>query len=124
MVIVVDAGTVVNPQAAANQIIGAGVGGVGMALSEKQEIDQATGRLLANDFAGYHVAVNADVPIIEVSFINKPDPHINPMGAKGLGEVGLIGSAPAITNAIYNATGKRFRSLPVTPDKILEATSF
>ncbi len=119
MVIVVDAGTVVNPQAAANQIIGAGVGGVGMALREKQDIDKSTGRLVANDFAGYHVAVNADVPIIEVSFINKPDPNINPMGAKGLGEVGLIGSAPAITNAIYNAIGKRFRHLPVTPDKIV-----
>lgn len=119
MVIVVDAGTIINPQAAANQIIGAGVGGVGMALSEKQDIDLATGRLIGNDLAGYHVAVNADVPLIEVSFINKPDPYINPLGAKGLGEVGLIGSAPTITNAIYNAIGVRFKELPVTPDKVL-----
>ncbi|MCT8340702.1 xanthine dehydrogenase family protein molybdopterin-binding subunit [Flavobacteriaceae bacterium TK19130] len=123
MVIVVDAGTIVNPQAAANQIIGAGVGGVGMALTEKQEVDMNSGRLLGNDFAGYHVAVNADVPLIEVSFIDKPDPNINPMGAKGLGEVGLIGSAPAITNAIYNAIGVRFRKLPVTPDKVTSSLS-
>ncbi len=119
MVIVVDGGKIVNPKAAENQIIGAGVGGVGMALTEKQEIDSSTGRLIGNDFAGYHVPVNADMPMIEVSFINKPDYNRNPIGAKGLGEVGLIGSAPAITNAIYNAIGKRFTSLPVTPDTIL-----
>lgn len=119
MVIVVDGGKIVNPKAAENQIIGAGVGGVGMALTEKQDIDFNSGRLIGNDFAGYHVPVNSDMPIIEVSFIDKPDYNRNPMGAKGLGEVGLIGSAPAITNAIYNAIGKRFNSLPVTPDKIL-----
>ena len=90
-----------------------------MALLEKQGFDQETGRLLANDFAGYHVAVNADAPIIEVSFIDKPDPHINPSGAKGLGEVGLIGSAAAIANAIYNATGVRLRDLPITPESLV-----
>ena len=74
---------------------------------------------MGNDLAGYHFPVNADVPIIEVSFINKPDPHINPSGAKGLGEIGLIGAAAAFTNAIYNATGKRIRDLPVTPDKLV-----
>jgi xanthine dehydrogenase YagR molybdenum-binding subunit len=119
MVIVVDGGKIVNPKAAENQIIGAGVGGVGMALTEKQEIDLSSGRLIGNDFSGYHVPVNSDMPIIEVSFIDKPDYNRNPIGAKGLGEVGLIGSAPAITNAIYNAIGKRFKSLPVSPDKIL-----
>ena len=119
MVVVVDGGKIINPQAAANQIIGAGVGGVGMALREKQEVDLASGRLIGNDFAGYHVPVNADVPIIEVSFINKPDYNRNPAGAKGLGEVGLLGSAPAITNAIYNAIGKRFTNLPITPDMII-----
>ena len=119
MVIVADAGTIINKMAAANQIIGAGVGGIGMALLEEQGFDPQTGRMLGNDFAGYHVPVNADAPIIEVSFINKPDPHINPSGAKGLGELGLIGSAAAVTNAIYNATGKRVRKLPVTPDKLV-----
>lgn len=116
---VVDGGTIINEQAAANQIIGAVVGGIGMALLEEQEIDQKTGRLIGNDLAGYHFAVNASAPMVEVEFINKPDPHINPSGAKGLGEVGIIGNASAIANAIYNATGKRFRDLPITPDKIL-----
>lgn len=119
MVSVVDAGKIINEMAAANQIIGSAVWGVGMALQEEQVLDENTGRLIANDLAGYHFPVNADVPIIEVSFINKPDPHINPTGAKGLGEIGLIGAAAAITNAIYNATGKRVRDLPVTPDKLV-----
>lgn len=117
MVIVVDAGTVINEQAAANQVIGAGVGGIGMALEEEQQIDFKTGRLIGNDFGNYHFAVNADAPLIEVAFIGKPDVNINPSGAKGLGEVGIIGSAAAMANAIYNATGKRFRELPITPDK-------
>ena len=116
---VADGGTIINEKAAANQIIGAVMGGIGMALLEKQEIDHASGRLIGNDFAGYHFAVNASAPIVEVSFINKPDPHINPSGAKGIGEVGLIGNAAAIANAIYNATGKRLRDLPITPDKVL-----
>ena len=119
MVIVVDAGKIINEKAAANQVIGAGVGGIGMALLEQQGFDSKTGRMLGNDLAGYLVAVNADAPIIEVSFIDKPDPHINPSGAKGLGEVGLIGSAAAIANAIYNATGVRIRDLPITPEKLL-----
>ena len=77
--------------------------------------------MIDNDLAGYHLPVNASVPIIEVSFINKPDPHLNPSGAKGIGEVGLIGNAAAISNAIFHATGIRFRDLPVTPDKIIMA---
>lgn len=119
MVIVVDAGKIINQKAAANQVLGAGVGGVGMALLEEQKFDASSGQMIDNDFAGYHFAVNADVPIIEVSFINKPDPHINPSGAKGLGEVGIVGSAAAMANAIYNATGIRVRSLPITPDKLV-----
>ena len=118
---VADGGKIINEKAAANQIIGAVMGGIGMALLEKQEIDHASGRLIGNDFAGYHFAVNASAPIVEVSFINKPDPHINPSGAKGIGEVGLIGNAAAIANAIYNATGKRLRDLPITPDRVLMA---
>lgn len=121
MVCVVDAGKIVNEKAAANQIIGAAVGGIGMALLETQEVDHTYGRLVGEDFAGYHVTVQADAPIIEVSFIGIPDPQISSTGAKGLGEVGLIGCAPAIANAIYHATGKRLRDLPITPDKILMA---
>ena len=92
-----------------------------MALMEEQMVDAKLGGLIANDLAGYHFPVNADAPMIEVAFIGKPDPNINPTGAKGLGEVGIIGTAPAIANAIYNAIGKRLRDLPITPDKILLA---
>lgn len=119
MVCVVDGGRIVNEQAAANQISGAAVGGIGMALMEEQHIDTKLGSLIGNDLAGYHFAVNADAPIIEVAFINKPDVNLNPVGSKGLGEVGIIGCAAAISNAIYNAIGKRFRDLPITPDKII-----
>lgn len=119
MICIADGGKIVNDQAAANQMSGAAVGGVGMTLMEEQQVDARLGGLIADDLAGYHFAVNGDVPIIEVGFIGKPDPNINPTGAKGLGEVGIIGTAPAIANAIYNAIGKRFRDLPITPDKIL-----
>lgn len=120
-VCVADGGKIVNPQAAANQMSGAVVGGIGMALMEEVQVDARQGGLIADDLAGYHFAVNADAPVIEVAFIDKPDVNINPTGAKGLGEVGIIGAAAAITNAIYNATGKRLRDLPVTPDKILSS---
>lgn len=119
MVSVADGGNIINNMAASNQISGAVVGGIGMALMEGQEYDHKLGSLIGDDLAGYHVAVQADAPIIDVSFINKPDPHINPTGSKGLGEVGIIGCAAAIANAIYNATGKRMRSLPITPDKLM-----
>lgn len=119
MVCTVDAGKVINSKAAANQISGAAVGGIGMALMEEQNVDNVLGSLLSNDLAGYHFAVNADAPIIEVAFIDKPDFNSNPSGSKGIGEVGIIGCAAAIANAIYNATGKRLRNLPITPDKVL-----
>ena len=121
MVCVADGGTIVNEKPAANQISGAVIGGIGMALMEEQKADARLGALVGADLAAYHFPVNADAPIIEVKFINKPDVNINPSGAKGLGEVGIIGAAAAITNAIYNATGKRLRDLPVSPDKILLA---
>lgn len=119
LVSVADGGKIVNDKAAANQVSGAGVGGIGMALMEDMEFDTQYGSIIGDDLAGYHFPVHADAPVIEVAFINKPDPNINPSGAKGLGEVGIIGVAAAISNAIYNATGKRLRHLPITPDKIL-----
>ncbi|WP_322970043.1 hypothetical protein [Faecalibacter sp. LW9] len=85
-----------------------------MALLEEQQVDAQLGTLV-----GYHFAVNADGPKNDVAFIDQPDPHINQNGAKGIGEVGIIGTEPAIANTIYNATGKRIRSLPITADKIL-----
>jgi xanthine dehydrogenase YagR molybdenum-binding subunit len=114
-----DSGTIVSPKTARSQMVGGAVGGIGMALTEESVIDHRYGRYINNNFADYHVPVNADVPEIDVNFINKPDPYINPMGAKGMGEIALIGFSAAVANAVFNATGKRIRTLPITPDKIL-----
>ena len=115
----VDAGKVINEKTAESQIIGAVVGGIGMSLMEEGVVDHRYGRWVNNNFADYHVPVNADVPQVEVVFVNKPDPVLNPNGAKGIGEVGLVGFAAAMANAVYHATGKRIRELPITPDKVL-----
>jgi xanthine dehydrogenase YagR molybdenum-binding subunit len=115
----VDAGKIVNNKTAESQIIGAVVGGIGMSLMEEGVIDHRYGKWVNNNFADYHVAVNADVPHIDVFFVNKPDPILNPMGSKGMGEVGMVGFAAAVANAVYNATGKRIRDLPITPDKLI-----
>ncbi|WP_207515152.1 xanthine dehydrogenase family protein molybdopterin-binding subunit [Longitalea luteola] len=115
-----DAGTIVSPKTAASQMIGGVVGGIGMALMEDMVIDHRFGRPVNNNLADYHVPVNADIPPVDVLFVNKKDPHTNPMGSKGLGEIALVGVAPAVANAVFNATGKRIRSLPITPDKLME----
>ena len=114
-----DAGTVVNTKTSGNQMIGGAVGGIGMALMEGAVIDDRFGRYVTKDLAEYHVPVHADAPPIEVYFVNKPDPHVNQLGTKGIGEIAIIGVAPAIANAVFNATGKRIRNLPITPDKII-----
>jgi len=114
-----DSGTIVSPKTARSQMLGGAVGGIGMALTEEAVIDHRFGRYINNNFADYHVPVNADVPEIDVIFINKPDLLVNPMGAKGMGEIALIGFSAAVANAVFNATGKRIRTLPITPDKVL-----
>jgi xanthine dehydrogenase YagR molybdenum-binding subunit len=114
-----DAGTIVSAKTAASQMIGGAVGGIGMALMEDMVIDHRFGRPINNNLADYHVPVNADIPEVDVLFVGKKDPFINPMGSKGLGEISLIGVAPAVANAVFNATGKRIRSLPITPDKLI-----
>ena len=114
-----DAGTIVVEKQAANQMKGGVVGGIGMALMEEGVIDHRYGRWVNNNFADYHVPVHADVPNIEVLFVNKPDPVLNPVGSKGMGEIALIGFASAVANAVYHATGKRIRELPITQDKII-----
>ena len=119
VVTLADAGTIINAKTAGNQMIGGVTGGIGMALHEDAVIDHRFGRYITKDLADYHVPVHADVPPIEVMFVNKPDLIVDPMGTKGIGEIAIIGVAPAITNAIFNATGKRIRTLPVTPDKLL-----
>ena len=115
----IDAGKIINEKTAESQIIGAVVGGISMTLMEEGVIDHRYGRWVNNNFADYHVAVNADVPEIEVLFVDKPDPVLNPIGAKGMGEVGMVGFAAAVTNAIFHATGKRIREIPVTADKLM-----
>jgi xanthine dehydrogenase YagR molybdenum-binding subunit len=115
-----DAGAIVSQKTAAGQMIGGAVGGVGMALMEDLVIDHRFGRPINNNLADYHVPVNADIPDIDVLFVNRKDPHTNPMGSKGIGEIALIGMAPAIANAVFNATGKRIRALPITADKLME----
>ncbi|HEV7331975.1 MAG TPA: xanthine dehydrogenase family protein molybdopterin-binding subunit [Flavisolibacter sp.] len=114
-----DAGTIVNRKGAESQMKGGAVGGIGMALMEEGVVDHRYGRWVNNNFADYHVAVHADVPNIEVVFVNKPDPVLNPVGSKGMGEIALIGFAAAVANAVFHATGKRVRELPITPDKVL-----
>jgi xanthine dehydrogenase YagR molybdenum-binding subunit len=116
-----DAGTIVSPKTSESQMIGGAVGGIGMALMEERVIDHRFGRPINNNLADYHVPVNADIPNVDVLFVNKKDPYINPMGSKGLGEIALVGMAPAVANAVFNATGKRLRELPITRDKLMEA---
>ncbi|RYY13477.1 MAG: xanthine dehydrogenase family protein molybdopterin-binding subunit, partial [Cytophagaceae bacterium] len=94
--------------------------GVGLALMEEAVMDHRYGRYTNHDLANYHVATSADVPpAIDVLFIDKPDPHLDAIGAKGLGEIGLVGLTASIANAVYHATGKRVRELPITPDKLI-----
>lgn len=114
----VDAGKIVNDKTARSQVIGGVVGGIGMGLMEEAVIDHRYGKIINNSFADYHVPVHADIPEIVSLFVNKPDPMLNPMGSKGMGEVAYVGVAPAIANAVFHATGKRVRDLPITPDKL------
>ncbi|UOQ52398.1 xanthine dehydrogenase family protein molybdopterin-binding subunit [Hymenobacter cellulosivorans] len=114
-----DAGTIINEKTAGNQMKGGAVGGIGMALMEAAHMDDRFGRYVTKDFADYHVPVHADSPDVQVAFVNQPDPHVNALGTKGIGEIAIIGVAPAIANAVFNATGKRIRELPITPDKLI-----
>jgi xanthine dehydrogenase YagR molybdenum-binding subunit len=115
----VAAGRILNPKTAKSQIIGGVVWGIGMALHEETLLDHKFGRFMNANIAEYHVPVNADVHDIEVIFVEEPDDIVNPLGIKGLGEIGIVGVAAAIANAIYHATGKRVRNLPITLDKVL-----
>ena len=112
------AGRILNTKTASSQILGGVVWGIGMALHEQTLIDHRFGRIMNADFAEYHVPVNADVHDIKVIFVDEPDEHVNPMGIKGLGEIGIVGVAAAIANAVYHATGVRVRDLPITLDKL------
>ena len=114
----VAAGRILNPKTASNQITGGIVWGIGMALHEETLVDHTFGRIMNANIAEYHVPVNADVHDIKVIFVDEPDDIVNPLGIKGLGEIGIVGVAAAIANAVYHATGKRVRDLPITFDKL------
>ena len=112
-------GRILNPKTARSQIMGAIVWGISMALEEEGMLDDKVGRFMNHNYAEYHIPVAADIHDIEVIFVPEHDEVVNPLGAKGLGEIGIVGVAAAVTNAIWHATGKRVRSLPVTLDKLL-----
>ena len=116
---VMNIGRVLNSKTAASQIRGGVIMGIGQALMEECHLDPTTGYPVVYDLATYHFPAHADIPRIEVSFVGEPDLDFNPMGVRGCGEIGITGVAAAVTNAVYHATGKRIRSLPITPDKLL-----
>ncbi len=115
----VAAGRILNLKTACSQIMGGVVWGIGMALHEETLIDHNFGRFMNANMAGYHVPANADIHNIEVIFVDEPDSIINPLGIKGIGEIGIVGVAAAIANAVYHATGMRVRDLPITLDKLM-----
>jgi xanthine dehydrogenase YagR molybdenum-binding subunit len=117
--VVVDAGTIVHEAAARNQIMGGVVMGLGHALLEEVQVEPATGRIANANLADYLIPVNADVPDLDVHFLDHPDTAFTPNGARGLAELGCVGSAAAVANAVYNATGVRVRDLPITAEKLL-----
>lgn len=122
---VLDVGRVLNPKTSRSQIIGGITMGIGMALMEETYYHPHDakignpGRPVVRNLADYHVASHADTPPIQVAFIGQPDPHINSLGVRGIGEIGITGVAAAIGNAVFNATGKRIRDLPITPEKVM-----
>ncbi|GID27456.1 xanthine dehydrogenase family protein molybdopterin-binding subunit [Paractinoplanes brasiliensis] len=117
---VVDVGRVVNAQTARSQLIGGVIWGIGHGLLEENRLEVATGRLAASNMADYMVPVNADIPEIDVHWLDRPDPQIGGLGARGLGELGTVGAAAAIGNAVFNATGIRVHETPITLDKLLQ----
>lgn len=116
---VTGAGKILNPKTARSQIIGGCVWGIGMALTEESVMDPRWGNFVTRSLAEYHVPSNLDIGTIETIFIDEIDTKPNTLGVKGIGEVGIVGVAGAVANAIFNATGKRVRHLPITPDKLL-----
>lgn len=113
------AGRIVNPKTAGNQIVGGVVWGVGQALHEETQMDHHLGRFMNHSFAEYHIPVQADIGDIDVIFVEEHDEIVNALGSKGVGEIGIVGVAAAVSNAIFHATGKRVRDLPITLDKLM-----
>ena len=114
----IDVGRIINPHTSRSQVVGGVVGGIGMALHEHSHMDARFGKYMNANLGEYLVPVNADIPDIEEIFCGEPDYQANPLGARGIGEIALVGIAGAVANAVYHATGKRIRDLPITPDKV------
>lgn len=114
-----DVGRILNEKTARSQIIGGVIYGLGQALMEETLYDKRWANPIQRTFGDYHIPSNLDVPKIDVHFIGKPDTHISPIGARGIGEIGITGVAAAVANAVFNATGRRIRDLPLTPDKLV-----
>ena len=112
-------GRIINPRTARSQFVGGMTMGLSMALHEQSVLDERFGHVVNHDFAEYHIATNADVGTIEAHWIDEHDPYVNPMGSKGIGEIGIVGTAAAVVNAAHHATGIRVRDLPLTLDKLL-----
>jgi xanthine dehydrogenase YagR molybdenum-binding subunit len=117
------AGRIINPKTARSQLIGGMTMGLGMALLEESVLDPTFGDYITRDLASYHVPSCADVGEIEAIWIDEYDSHVSPVGAKGIGEIGIVGTAAAVANAVHHATGIRLRSLPLRPDRVLTALS-
>lgn len=115
------AGRIINPRLARSQCTGGMIGGIGMALMERTVLDRRDGRPVNAHMADYLVPVNLDIPRIDVEFVEEEDAHVNPLGVKGIGEIALVGMAPAIANAVYHATGNRVRTLPIRIEHVLAA---
>jgi xanthine dehydrogenase YagR molybdenum-binding subunit len=115
------AGRIVNPVTARSQFLGGMTMGLSMALFEDSVMDPRTGHVVNHDLAEYHIATNADVGDLRADWLDEHDPHVNPMGTKGVGEIGIVGTAAAVANAVYHATGVRVRKLPITLDALLPA---
>lgn len=116
---VYDVGRVLNQKTARTQLMGGIVWGVGAALQEETSLDVRYGRFTNANLAEYHVPVNADIGSLDITFLDQPDPYINSLGVRGIGEIGITGVPAAIANAVYHATGVRVRDLPVTLDKVM-----
>ncbi|MFJ4675537.1 xanthine dehydrogenase family protein molybdopterin-binding subunit [Kitasatospora sp. NPDC088783] len=115
------AGRIVNPRTARSQFVGGMTMGLSMALHENSVLDPRTGHVVNHDLAGYHIAAHADVAEVEAHWLDEHDPHVNVLGTKGIGEIGIVGTAAAVSNAVWHACGARVRDLPVTLDKLLPA---
>ena len=113
-----DCGAILNPRTAASQFRGGMIMGLGLALTEETLLDERNGRIMNPTLADYHLPTHLDVPQIDVMWTDIPDPR-SPLGARGIGEIGITGVAAAVANAVFNATGRRVRELPITLDKLL-----